>query len=103
MVIGFVGGEVESEIGVKFAFKPDADLAEARADLYACREEGVASEQIERAREFPRVIVALLFAFFEVIELFQHGDGYDDVVLFELIDAGTVVQNDVGVEDEDFL
>ena len=44
-----------------------------------------------------------LASFFETVEFFQDGDRDDDVVFVEVVEAGAVVQDYVGVEDKDLL
>ena len=53
--------------------------------------------------ELAGVVVEGFVPFFELVQLFEDDDGHDDVVFLELVDAGAVVEDDVGVEDEDFF
>jgi hypothetical protein len=38
-----------------------------------------------------------------VVKLFQNWDGNDDVMFIKLMETGTVVEYDIGIEDKDFL
>jgi hypothetical protein len=49
------------------------------------------------------MVVDDLTAFFELVQFFKYRDRYDYIVFIETIDAGTVVQDNVGVEDKDFF
>ncbi len=49
------------------------------------------------------MVVDNLAAFFEAVEFFEYGDRDDDVVFVEVVEAGAVVQDYVGVEDKDLL
>ena len=44
-----------------------------------------------------------LVAFLELVEFLEHRDRNRDVVLFEVLDAVGVVQDDVGVQHKQFL
>lgn len=103
LVVGFVGGEEAVEFFVDDGFDGDADGAAAAAEADAFGEEGVAAHAVEAADEFAGVEVDGFVAFFEVVEFFEDGDGEGDVVFLEVFEAAAVVEDDVGVEDEEFF
>ena len=41
--------------------------------------------------------------FFKIIEFFENRDGDHDVMFIEMVDAAAVVQDYIGIEDENFL
>jgi hypothetical protein len=51
----------------------------------------------------PGMVIYNLAALLEVIQFFQNRDRNDDIVFFKIVDAGTVMENNVGVEDEDLF
>jgi hypothetical protein len=63
----------------------------------------VADERIELAREFARVVVDDLVAALELVDFFEQGNRNDDVMLFEGVDAPVIIEDDVGVENENFI
>jgi hypothetical protein len=63
----------------------------------------VADERIELAGEFARVVVDDLVAALELVDFFEQGYRNDDVMLFEGVDAPVIIEDDVGVENENFI
>jgi hypothetical protein len=57
---------------------------------------------VEVADEFAGFVVFGVVAFFELVELFEHGDGDGYVVFLEVLDGVVVVEDHGGVEYEDF-
>lgn len=102
VVVGLVPGEVASDVGVVLPFEPYRYFAQAGPDGHAAVEEPVAGEGIERAGEFAGVKIQDVVTLFKIVQLFQDRDRNDEVVFRELMDAGAVVQDDVGVENEKF-
>ena len=49
------------------------------------------------------IAVDNIVSFLEFIEFFDNGDGNDNVVVFELMDAGAVVKYYIGVQNKDFF
>ena len=49
------------------------------------------------------MIVNYLTAFLELVEFLKYWDWYDYIVFIKVIDAGTVMEDNVGVENKDFL
>ena len=88
---------------MEFALQAESDFALSGAEIDAAVKEFVAAEGVEGAEELAGVVVEGFVALFELIELLEDDDGHDDVVFFEVVEAGAVVEDDVGVEDEDFF
>ena len=65
---------------------------------YAFFDGSLAYQFIEDADKLPGLKIDLIIASFKFVELFQHGDWNDHIVVFEVVDAFTVVQNDIGIE-----
>ena len=63
----------------------------------------VAGQQIQLAHELACVVVDLLIAFLEFIQLLQDYNRQVDVVFLEIQDAVCVMQHHVGVENEILL
>ena len=61
----------------------------------------VAGERIEAAEKFAGLEVDVFVAALELVEFLEHRDRNRDVVLLEIADAAAVVEDDVGVEDEE--
>ena len=62
---------------------------------------GVAADNIvEGAGNLPRVARNFGHALLVVVEFFQRHDRQEDIVLLKAVDAGRVVQQDVGVENK---
>jgi hypothetical protein len=70
---------------------------------HAAVEQLVGAENIKVPDELPGMIVNNLAAFFELIELFQDRDRYDDIMFIEMVDAGAVMENDIGIKDENLF
>jgi len=49
------------------------------------------------------MVVDCLAAFLKGIEFFENGYGDNDIVFVKVIYTGAVMENDIGVEDKDFL
>ena len=79
------------------------DEESAGPEPHALAQEVVADERIELAGEFARVVVDDLVAALELVDFFEQGYGDDDVMLFEGVDAPVIIENDVGVENENFI
>jgi hypothetical protein len=92
--------ERHTQVFVVFATHLDDDVTEALADLHALVEEWPLGQPIHGAQELAGVKIERLVALLETVQLLQHRDGNDDIVLLELIHAFAVVKNDVGVEHE---
>jgi hypothetical protein len=72
-----------------------------RQTLLDLRVVAVGHQLVEKAADLARVARGLAGAFLGVVELFEHDHRHVEVVFFEAEQAGGVVQQDVGVEDED--
>ena len=59
-----------------------------------------ADNVVEVARDLPRVARNFGHALLVVVEFFQRHDRQEDIVLLKAVDAGRVVQQDVGVENK---
>lgn len=103
VVIGFFGGEIPRQIGVKIPFELNADFSQFRTERDAAVEDGVFAEGVQSAYEFTGMAIEGLVAFLELIELFHDRDGNDNVVLFELVKATAVVEDDIGIKDKELL
>ena len=63
----------------------------------------VAGQEIQLTHELTCVVVDLLVAFFEFVQLLQDDNRQIDVVLLKVHDAIGIVQHHVGVEDKILL
>jgi hypothetical protein len=88
---------------VKFPLKLDHKPALTRTDLHAPVEQLVSGKLVYGADEFTRMIIQGAAAFFKLVEFLNDRDGYDDVVLFELINAGAVVKDYICVKKKDLF
>jgi hypothetical protein len=70
------------------------------ADMHASVKQLVGTQIIKLSHKLTGMVIYDLASFFKVIEFFEDCYRNDDVVLFKVIDTGTVVQNNVGIEDE---
>jgi len=75
----------------------------AVAKCNAAVKELIGTYFIEIPDELAGIVVDDLAALFELVEFFKNRDRDDDVVFVKTMDAGIVVQDNVGVEDEDFF
>ena len=66
------------------------------------RRKHVAGEGVEAAEELTGLEMDVFVAPLELVELLEDGDRNRDVVFLELPNAAAVVEDDVGVEDEEF-
>ena len=84
-----------------------ADLDEQAAVVVAQGEafgqETRPRQAVELADELPRLGVDRVVAALEGVEFLEDDDGDGHVVLGEVVDAGVIVENHVGVEDEQLL
>jgi len=103
MVVGLVRGLIKGNFIVEGLFKLYGNPSPVRPDLYAAVKELVTAQQIKGADKLAGVKVQGVIALLELVKLFENGYGNNDVVLLELVDAGAVVKDDVGVEDEYLL
>ena len=91
---------VEADAGAGAEDHPDRPQPLAqRAPL---RREHVAGEGVKAAEELAGLEMDVFVAPLELVELLENGDRNRDVVLLELPNAAAVVEDDVGVEDEEF-
>ena len=51
----------------------------------------------------PGVIMDTLISFLELIKFFKNRDWYDYIMLFKVIYAGGIVEDNVGVENKEFF
>ena len=81
----------------------DLDVAETLAE----RDSGLAEhlpfgEPVDQPHEAPCIETQGIIAFLELVQLLYHGNRNDNVIVLELLDRLVVVQDDIGVEHEDF-
>ena len=101
LVVGFGAvGKMEAQVVVERLFQLDRDPALVRPDLYPAVEQLARTQAIKGANKFAGMIVEGLIAFLELVKFFQHGDRYDNVMFLKIVDAGGIVQDDIGVENE---
>ena len=91
---------VEADTGAGAEDHPDCPQPFAeRAPL---RRKHVSGEGVKAAEKLARLEVDVFVAPLELVELLEHGDRNCDVVFLEFPNAAAVVEDDVGVEDEEF-
>ena len=79
------------------------DKAQALADRQAVTPEAAAlGDTVDFTHEAARVEGQGVIALLELVKLLHHGDRYYDVVVLEMPERTIVVQDDIGVQDEDF-
>jgi hypothetical protein len=91
------------KIRVQLHIQAQGDLPLAVAKTDASVEELVGAYFIEFPDELPGMVVDDLAALFELVQFFKDRDRDDNIVFVETIDTGTVVQDNVGVENKDFF
>jgi hypothetical protein len=96
-------GKEQLQVLVHLLVEANVEGALVYAQGHAAVEELAGAQTIELAHELAGMVIDGLAAFLELIEFLQHGNGEDDVVLVEVVDARAVVEDDVGVEDEDLF
>ena len=80
----------------------DLYVAQVLAYRHPVRSEGLAfGDAVDVAHEPSGVVGELVVAFLELVKFLDHHDRYHDVVVLELADSLVVVEDDVGVQDED--
>jgi hypothetical protein len=77
------------------------DRTQALPQRAALGGEHVAGERVEAAKKLAGLEVDVFVAALELVEFLEHRDWNRDVVLLEIADAAAVVEDDVGVEDEE--
>ncbi len=92
--------EGQAEVVVVLTAHLDDDVAEVLANLDPGVKQGLLGQAVECAQELARLEVDGFVTLLETVELLEHRDGNDDVVLLELVHALAVVKDDVGVEHE---
>ena len=80
----------------------DQQTAVVLADRDAAVKDAVRADLVQFFQEMPGLKVDGFVAFFEFVQFFNHCDRNHHVVFFKLMEAGTVVKDDIGVENEDF-
>ena len=101
-MVGFVLPEHVAEERIPLDVRlHDESAAAGQRDPIA--QELVPAHGIELAGELARVEVDGLVPFLELVDLLQHGDRDDNIVLLERADAVVVMKDDVCVEHEDFV
>ncbi len=69
----------------------------SRPQTDAAVDDLIAGIFVEKANEFPCVIVDGVLPSLKSIDLFDHGNGNDDVVVFEMKNRVGIVEDDVGI------
>ena len=77
--------------------------APALAERQPLGERAVARQLVQLADELARLEVDEVVTALEAVELLQDDDGQRDVVLLEVVDAGVIEEDDVGVDHEELL
>ena len=75
-------------------------IFETRSDLQAAVKKLIGGQRIRAPGNSPGMKVQEVVTFFETVQLLQNGDRDDEIVFGELVDAGTIVQNYIGVENK---
>ena len=96
-VVGLV--EVEGEVGARLA-AGDPDRATLLVPHDALEERALAAEPVERAGDGAGVAARLVVVLLEGVELLDHREGDDHLMLGELEDRLRVVEKHVRVEHE---
>jgi hypothetical protein len=81
----------------------DEETAPAGAQRQPVAQRAVPGEVIELTNELAGLEVDQVITALEAVELLQHDDGERDVVLLEVVDAGVVEEDHVGVDHEELL
>jgi hypothetical protein len=94
------GGRIQRDFQLRPPIGHEHSQGAALADLHAraraCR---IFALRVEQARDRARVSTPLVRVAFELIDLFDHVDRQDQIVVLEFEDCVWVVEQDVGVED----
>lgn len=90
-VVGFIVFKMKFKVGMKTLVKFDDEVPLVLADGDTAVEDAVRAYFIEFFEEMPGLEVEGLVPFFEFIKFFNDGDGDDDIVLFELVQARAVM------------
>ena len=59
-------------------------------------------ERVDDTHKFAGMEIDGFVALLEFVQFFENRNRYNDIVVLELVDASAVVQNDIGIENEDF-
>ena len=99
-----VGGVLEERI-VEADTGPGSedhpDRPQSVAQWAPLRRKHVAGEGVKAAEKLACLEMDVFVAALELVEFLKHRDRHRDVVLLEIADAAAVVEDDVGVEDEE--
>ncbi len=102
LVVGLVVLEVRLEVGVEALVELDEEVALVPADGDPAVKDAFGADLVEFFQEMPRLEVEGFVAFFEFVELFNDRDGNNNIMFLELVKAGAIMEDDIGVEDEEF-
>lgn len=97
-VVRRVGGQAGAELLV--FLEDDAHAPAGLRDGHAVGEVALLSQRVEQPDGRPRVAAEVVGAALELVELLDHVERDDDLVLLEHVQRVGVVQQDVGVDDE---
>ena len=106
LVVDLAGGQVDRDVaGDRLGLQVEpagGGVVAVRRERYAVLDAvELADDLVDEAAGLARVARDFGHAFLVLVEFFQSGDGDVDVVLFEAEQAGGVVHQHVGVEDEE--
>ena len=88
---------------MEILLEPENNFALMRAYFQALPEELIPAQCIQGAHKLTGIEIQLGIAFFKLIKFFKHADGDDNVMLIKLIDAGTVMQDNICIKNKYFF
>ena len=81
----------------------DRYVSFAVADGNATVKNAVACQRIQGAEEFPGVAIKDVFTFFEPVQFFDDHDGDYQIMFIKMVNTGAVMQDDIGIENENLF
>ena len=74
-----------------------------RPYFQALPEQLITAQGVKRPHKLAGIEIQLGIAFFKLVKFFKHADGDDNVMLIKLVDAGTVMQDNICIKNKYFF
>jgi hypothetical protein len=102
-VIWIVLKERFFQSGVWFLTEYNPNRTKSRSQRCSVWRKNISSQLVDRPQKRSRLKMNGFISLFKIVQLFQNGDWDRNIVFFESPDALCVVQNDIGIDDKQFV
>ena len=93
-------GKDQLQVRVHFFIEADGQYTLAFSQSHIAVEKLAGTQLVDFPDKFPGMMVDDLRALLELIEFLKNRDRDDNIVFLEVVDTGTVMEDDIGIENE---